>query len=135
MLATMVGQRIKNLCNNNNNNTNNNKNNNNNNKSVMMKSYQLFRFSKRFYKETEKTLLLLSMRIEKLGLCFTTGCFVKRFKMIIIFSSVGLFVHIIFICFASSFASQLSDDARNFKKGKWEKEISGTDKSQNLFQK
>ena len=102
---------------------------------MMMKSYQLFRFSKRFYKETEKTLLLLSMRIEKLGLCFTTGCFVKRFKMIIIFSSVGLFVHIIFTCFASSFASQLSDDARNFKKGKWEKEISGTDKSQNLFQK
>ena len=74
-----------------------------------MKSYQLFRFYQRFYKEREKTLSQQSIRIEKQGkggLCFITGCFIKPFKMIIIFSSIGLFVHKIFICFASSFTAQ-----------------------------
>ena len=31
----------------------------------MMKSYRLFRYYKRFYKEREKTLIQQSMRIEK----------------------------------------------------------------------
>ena len=31
----------------------------------MIKSYQLFRFYKRFYKEREKIIIQLSMRIEK----------------------------------------------------------------------
>ena len=73
-----------------------------------MKSYQLFRFYKRFCKEREKTLIQQSTRIEKLGnigLCFITGCFIKPFKMVITFSSVGLFVHKIFICFASLFSA------------------------------
>ena len=68
----------------------------------MMKSYQLFRFYKYFYK---------SIRIKKqgkVGLCFITGCFKKPYKMIIIFSAMGHFVHKIFIFFASSFAAQFS---------------------------
>ena len=35
-----------------------------------------------------------------------TGCYIKPFNVIIIFSSTGVFVHEIFICFASSFAAQ-----------------------------
>ena len=66
-----------------------------------MKSYQLFRFYQRFYKEREKTLSQQSIRIEKQGKGGLTGCFIKPLKMIIIFSSIGLFVHKIFICFAS----------------------------------
>ena len=51
------------------------------------------------------------MRIEKLGkvgLCFITGFFMKALKVIINFSSIGLFVHKIFISFANSFAAQFS---------------------------
>ena len=36
-----------------------------------------------------------------------TGCYIKPFNVIIIFSSTGLFAHKIFICFASSFAAQV----------------------------
>ena len=71
----------------------------------MMEFYQLFRFIKRFYKEKEKALIQQSMRIKKLGkvrLCFITCCLI----MIINFFSIGLFVHKIFISFASSFAAQ-----------------------------
>ena len=78
-------------------------------KGLMVKSYQLLRFYKRFYKEGEKTLIQQSRRIEKLGkvgLCFISSCFIKPFKMIMIFPSIGLFVHKIFIFFASSFAVQ-----------------------------
>ena len=74
-----------------------------------MKCYRLLRFYKRFYKEGEKTLMQQSRRIEKLGkvgLCFISSCFIKPFKMIMIFPSIGLFVHKIFIFFASSFAVQ-----------------------------
>ena len=39
-------------------------------------------------------------------LCFTTGCYIKPFKIIIIFSLKGVFVHKIFICFASLVAAQ-----------------------------
>ena len=76
-----------------------------------MKPYQLFRFYKRFYKEREKTITQPSMRTEKLGkvgLCFITGCFIKPLKVISIFSSMGLFVHRIFLCFISSFVAQFS---------------------------
>ena len=48
-----------------------------------MRSYQLFRIYKRFYKEREKTLLKQSIRIDKLeraGLCLTTDCFIKPFN-------------------------------------------------------
>ena len=67
--------------------------------SLPMKSYQIFKISKRFDKEREKTLMQQSMRKEKqrkVGLCFITGCFIKSFNMII--------NH--FFCFASSFAAQ-----------------------------
>ena len=77
---------------------------------MMMKPYQLFRFYKPFRKEREKTLIQQSMRIEKLGkvgLCFIKVCFIKLFKIITIFSLVGLFVHKNFL-FASSFAAQFS---------------------------
>ena len=50
-----------------------------------MKSYQLLRFYKRFYKEREKALIQQSMRIGKLGkigFCFIISCFIKPFKMI-----------------------------------------------------
>ena len=45
-----------------------------------MKSYQIFKISKRFDKEREKTLMQQSMRKEKLrkvGLCFITGCIIQ----------------------------------------------------------
>ena len=51
------------------------------------------------------------MRIEKLRkveLCFITGFFIKPLKIIIIFSSVGLFVHKIFNFSGSSFEAQFS---------------------------
>ena len=54
--------------------------------SLPMKSYQIFKISKRFDKEREKTLMQQSMRKERLrkvGLCFITGCFMKSFNMII----------------------------------------------------
>ena len=54
--------------------------------SLPMKSYQIFKISKRFDKEREKTLMQQSMRKEKqrkVGLCFITGCFIKSFNMII----------------------------------------------------
>ena len=78
-------------------------------KCLMIKSYQFFQILQRFYKEREKTLIEQSMKIEelrKIGLRFITGCFIKPFKMIIIFSLIGLFVYKIFIDFASSFAAQ-----------------------------
>ena len=78
-------------------------------KCLMIKSYQFFQILQRFYKEREKTLIEQSMKIEelrKIGLCFITGCFIKPFKMIIIFSSISLFVYKIFIGFASSLAAQ-----------------------------
>ena len=64
-----------------------------------MKSYHFFKIWKRFDKEREKTLMLQSMRKEKLrkvGLCFITSCFVKSFNMIIIY----------LFCFGISFAAQ-----------------------------
>ena len=54
-----------------------------------MKPYQLFRFYKCFYKEREKAIIQQSWRLKKLGkvgLNFITGCFIKIFKMIIIFN-------------------------------------------------
>ena len=51
-----------------------------------MKSYQFFKIRTRFDKESEETLMQQSMRKEKLRkfeLCFTTGCFIKSFNMII----------------------------------------------------
>ena len=51
------------------------------------------------------------MRIEKLGkvgLCFITSCFIEPFKIMIIFSSIDLFVHKIFNFATSSFAAQFS---------------------------
>ena len=51
-----------------------------------MKSYQFFKICKRFDKEREKKLMQLPMRKEKLRkaeLCFTKGCFIKSFNMII----------------------------------------------------
>ena len=73
--------------------------------------FNLLDFTKRFilYKKREKTLTQQSMTIEKLGkvgLCFIKVCFIEPFKMIIIFSSIGLFVDKIFICFAFSFTAQ-----------------------------
>ena len=62
------------------------------NKTQMMKSCQHFRFYKCCYKEREKTLLKQST-----SLCFITGCFIKPFKMIIIFSAIVLFFHKIFV--------------------------------------
>ena len=50
-----------------------------------------------------------SMRIAKLGkvgLCFIAGCFIKPFKMIILSSSIPLFVHNIFISFVNLYAAQ-----------------------------
>ena len=66
----------------------------------MRKPYQFSRFYKIFYKKKEETLIQQSMTIEKLGkvvLSFITGCFVNPFKMIIIFSSIALFGHKIFV--------------------------------------
>ena len=80
------------------------------NKSLTMKSYQLFRLCKRFYKEKEKALIQQSMRIVeklgKVGLFLMIGGFIKPYKMIIIFSLIGIFVHKIFIFIASSFPAQ-----------------------------
>ena len=110
-------------------------------KCLMMKSYQLFKFYKRFYEERERTLTQQSMRIEKLRkvrFCFITSCFIKPFTLIIIFSSIDLFVHKIFICFLSSFAAQFllfnQDDTGNTKKGNWKRQIPGNGKLQYLFQ-
>ena len=47
----------------------------------------------------EKALIQQSMRIEKLekvGLYFVTGCFIKSFKNLPFFFSIGLFVHMIY---------------------------------------
>ena len=72
-----------------------------------MKSYQLFRLFQRFYKEREQNTHIAVNENRKTGkLYFTTGCFIKPFKMKIIFSSIGLFAPNIFICFASLFAAQ-----------------------------
>ena len=69
------------------------------NESLPMKSYQFFKIYTCFDKEREKTLMRQSMRKEKLrkvGLCFTTGCFIKSINLII--------NH--FFCFVSSLAAQ-----------------------------
>ena len=53
---------------------------------LSMKFYQFFKIDKRFDKEREKTLIQQSMRKEKLnkvGLCFMTVCFIKPCTMII----------------------------------------------------
>ena len=89
-------------------------------KSSMRKSYQFSRFYKIFYKKREETLIQQSMRIEKLGkvgLSFITGCFINPFKMIIIFSSIALFGHKIFVFIrklvrGAFFAFWYQDDAK-----------------------
>ena len=63
---------------------------------MMMKSYQFFRFYKRFCKEKEKTLLRSTMItiLGKSGLCFITGCFIRPFKIIInIFYTFLLYIY------------------------------------------
>ena len=53
-------------------------------------------------------------KLKKVGLCFTTGCFIKPFKMII-----NLFFY-----FSSSFAVQLwLFDIRDIKTRNWERQI------------
>ena len=89
-------------------------------KSSMRKSYQFSRFYKIFYKKREETLIQQSMRIEKLGkvgLSFITGCFINPFKMIIIFSSIALLGHKIFVFIrklvrSAFFAFWYQDDAK-----------------------
>ena len=64
-----------------------------------MEPYQFFKIYKRFDKERKK-LIQQSMRKKKLrknGLYFVTGCFIRPFKIIIIF-----------FYFGSSFAAQFS---------------------------
>ena len=89
-------------------------------KSLMRKSYRFSKFYKIFYKKRAKTLIQQLMRIEKLGkvgLSFITGCFINPFKMIIIFSSIALFGHKIFVFIrklvrGAFFAFWYQDDAK-----------------------
>ena len=83
------------------------------NESLPMKSYQFFKIYTSFDKEREKTLMRQSMRKEKLrkvGLCFTTGCFIK---------SINLIINFLFCKLIGSpiFAFWYKDDARNIKRG------------------
>ena len=51
-----------------------------------MKSYQFFKIYRRFNKKREKTLIQQSARkekMEKVGICFITGYFIRPFKMAI----------------------------------------------------
>ena len=89
-------------------------------KSLMRKSYRFSKFYKIFYKKRAKTLIQQLMRIEKLGkvgLSFITGCFINPFKIIIIFSSIALFGHKIFVFFrklvrSAFFTFWYQDDAK-----------------------
>ena len=77
------------------------------------------------------------MRIEKLGkvgLCFITSCFIEPFKIMIIFSSIDLFVHKIFNFATSSFAAQFSLFDIRMTQQISKREI-GHGKLQYLFQK
>ena len=77
-----------------------------------MEPYQFFKIYKRFDKERKK-FIQQSMRKKKLrknGLYFVTGCFIKPFKIIIIFLFRKL------IC-SAIFAFCYQDDARNIKRG------------------
>ena len=71
------------------------------------------------------------MRKEKLrknGLCFITGCFIKSFKIMIIFLFWKLVSSVIFaFCYPN--------DTRNIKRGNWEQQIAKFGKLQYLFQK
>ena len=100
--------------------------------SLPMKSYQIFKISKRFDKEREKTLMQQSMRKERLrkvGLCFITGCFMKSFNMIINNFLFRKLIH------SPIFAFWYQNDARNIKRGSRERQIARNGKLQYLFQK
>ena len=92
---------------------------------MMMKSNQLFRF----YKEREKILIQQNdnRKLGKVGPCLIKGCFIKSFKIVIIYSSIDLFAHKIFIFLISqaflqrNFRFLTPDDATNIKKGHWER--------------
>ena len=61
------------------------------NESLPKKSYQFFKINKSFRRKKKKTL-------RKVALCFITGCFIKPFKMIMIFSQqLFLFARFFFI--------------------------------------
>ena len=83
------------------------------NERLPMKSYQFFKIYKHSDKEKDKTLMQQSMRKEKLrnlGLCFTTGCFIKYFNIITTF----LFCKLIR---SPIFALWYQDEKRNSKSG------------------
>ena len=62
-------------------------------------------------------------KLKKAGLCFVTGCFIKPFKMIIVF-----------FYFSSPFAAQFSlFDIRDIKRRNWERQIPRNDKSNIYF--
>ena len=64
-------------------------------------------------------------KLRKAGFCFTTGCFIKLFKMII--DQV--------FYFSSSFAVQFSlFDISDMKRGNWEREIDRNGKLNTYFE-
>ena len=80
-----------------------------------MESYQFLKTFKCFDKEREKKLSMRKEKLREFGLCFTTGCFIKSFNMII--------NHFLFRKLIRSpiFAFSYQDDARNTKRGNKEK--------------
>ena len=68
-----------------------------------MKSYQFFKFYKRFERKEKKK--PYNSQWEKIGRCFITSCFMKPSKIINSFSSIGLFVHKILFFVASFLAA------------------------------
>ena len=92
-----------------------------------MKSYQMLKIYKHFDKARKKH-TAVNEKLRKSGLCFITGCFIKPFKIQLFF----LFWKLIR---CAIFAFYYQDDAKNTKRGNWERQIAKNGKLQYLFQK
>ena len=96
------------------------------NESLQMKSYQILKIYKRFYKQREKAIIQQSMRKEKLRkfeLFFIEQVILWLWKwQLIIFPSIGLFVHKIFFILQvpsqRNFCFLMSGWRKKYQKGK-----------------
>ena len=97
-----------------------------------MESYQFFKICRHFDRESKKTLVQQSIRKEtlrKFELCFITDCLIKPFNMVINHFLFRKLIH------SAIFAFGYQDDARNIKRGSWERQIARIGNLQYFFQK
>ena len=79
-------------------------------------------------------------KLRKVGLCFTTGCFIKLLKMIInhFFFNGSFYSQYFFLfhkpVYSVIFVFWYQDIAKNIRRGNWEQQIARNSKSQYLLQ-